>query len=100
MARERHRGAERRARRGLGHARTTQRYQKRVRPDEEPLRNLIIQLASDYGGYGIPRILDLLRKRGVVVNRKSRVRYAPISSTSLPPPRPGRPFAPMCAADR
>ncbi len=70
MVQERHRVSERRACRVLGQARTTQRYRKRVRPDEEPLRNLIVQLASDYGGYGIPRVLDLLRKRGVAVNRK------------------------------
>lgn len=62
--------SERRACRVLGQARTTQRYHKRVREDEAPLRALTIQLASDYGGYGIPRILDLLRKRGVTVNRK------------------------------
>ncbi len=59
----RHRVSERRACRVLGQARTTQRYRKRVREEETPLRARIIQLASDYGGYGIPRILDLLRKR-------------------------------------
>ncbi len=62
--------SERRACRVLGQARTTQRYRKRIREDEGPLRALIVQLACDYGGYGIPRILDLLRKRGVPVNRK------------------------------
>ena len=70
MAQKRHRVSERRACRVLAQARTAQRHQKRIRPDEAPLRKLIIQLASHYGGYGIPRILDLLRKRGVVINRK------------------------------
>ncbi len=70
MAQERHRVSERRACRVLGQARTPQRYATRVRPDGVPLRKLVVQLASDYGGYGIPRILDRLRKRGVVVNRK------------------------------
>jgi transposase InsO family protein len=54
----------------LGQARTTQRYEKRVREDEGPLRALIVQLACDYGGYGVLRILDLLRRRGWQVNRK------------------------------
>lgn len=62
--------SERRACCVLGQARTTQRYRKRVRADEEALRALVVRLASDYGGYGVPRILDLLRKRGVLVNRK------------------------------
>ncbi len=34
------------------------------------LRALIVQLACDYGGYGIPRILELLGRAGVKVNRK------------------------------
>ena len=70
MACERHRVSQRRACRVLGQARTTQRYQKRIRPDEEPLRALITELAVAYGGYGIPRILQLMRERGVVINRK------------------------------
>ena len=70
MARTRHRVSERRACRVLGQARTTQRYAKRVRKDEAPLRALIVQLACDHGGYGVPRILDLLRRRGWQVNRK------------------------------
>ena len=59
MACKRHRVSQRRACRVLGQARTTQRYEKRIRAEEGPLRALIIQLSCDYGGYGIPRILDL-----------------------------------------
>lgn len=61
MACERRWVFQRRACRMLGQARTTQRYQKRTRVDEEPLRVLITELACAYGGYGIPRILKLLR---------------------------------------
>ena len=70
MACRRHRVSQRRACRVLGQARTTQRYEKRVREEEGPLRALIVQLACSYGGYGVPRILDLLRRRGLQVNRK------------------------------
>jgi putative transposase len=72
MARTRHRVSERRACRVLGQDPTTQRYAKRVREDEGPLRALIIQLARDYAGYGVPRILDLLRRPGWHVNRTAR----------------------------
>ncbi len=70
MACRRHRVSQRRACRVLGQARTTQRYEKRVREDEGPLRAMIVQLACNYGGYGVPRILDLLRRREWQVNRK------------------------------
>lgn len=70
MACGRHRVSERRACRVLGQARTTQRYTKRVRPDEEGLRTRITELACTYGGYGIPRILELLGRQGIRVNRK------------------------------
>jgi transposase InsO family protein len=70
MACSRHRVSQRRACRVLGQARTTQRYQKRVRADEAPLRAQILQLACACGGYGVPRILDPLRRKGWQVNRK------------------------------
>ena len=70
MACERHRVSQRRACRLLGQARTTHRYQKRTRPNEERMRALIIEFAVAYGGYGIPRILHLMRERGLVINRK------------------------------
>jgi transposase InsO family protein len=65
-----HRVSERRACRVLGQARTTQRYTRRIRADEEALRAQITQLACDYGGSGIPRILELLGRQGIRVNRK------------------------------
>lgn len=50
----RHRVSERRGCRVLGEARTTQRYERRVREDEGPLRALIVPPACDYGSYGVP----------------------------------------------
>jgi transposase InsO family protein len=57
-----------------GNVQAAEPFESRVRKDEGPLRARIVQLACDYGGYGVPRILDLLRRRGWQVNRKRRMR--------------------------
>lgn len=70
MACERHRISERHACRVLGQNRSTQRYQKKIKEDEAPLRQRITDLACKFGGYGVPRVYQLLRQEGWKVNHK------------------------------
>ena len=62
--------SQRRACRVLGQARMTQRYLPRVRDDEGPLTQRVIELAALYGRYGTPRITALLRSEAWAVNHK------------------------------
>ena len=62
--------SERRACRVLGQSRATQRYLPKVRDDEDPLTQRIIELASVYGRYGTPRITGTLEEEGWCVNHK------------------------------
>lgn len=50
--------SERRACRVIGQPRSTQRYEKRPAEDEEQLRERIVQLASRFGRYPVPAVLD------------------------------------------
>ena len=54
----------------LRQSRTTQRYLPRVREDEAPLTQRIVELACVYGRYGTPRITGLIRNSGWLVNHK------------------------------
>lgn len=67
--------SERHACRVLGQHRTSQRKLPRVRADEEPLTQAIIDLASEYGRYGYRRIWALLRMQGwrVGLSRVERI---------------------------
>ena len=51
-------------------ARTTARYQRRIRSDEAALRKRIRQLAKKHTRYGFRRILAMLRREGWRVNKK------------------------------
>jgi len=53
-----------------GVARTTARYQRRIRSDEPALRKRIRQLAKKHTRYGFRRILAMLRREGWRVNKK------------------------------
>ena len=50
--------SERRAGRVIGQPRSRQRYEKRPADDEEQLRMRIVDLASQYGRYPVPSVLD------------------------------------------
>ena len=63
-ARGHHRVSERRPCWLLGQWRGTQRYIPPQRDDEDALTRAIIELASQYGGYGYRRIAALLRHAG------------------------------------
>lgn len=56
--------SERRICRVLGQYRSTQRYQPRVREDEDWLVSDMIELAREYGRYGYRRVAVLLRDAG------------------------------------
>ena len=62
--------SERRICRALGQPRSTQRYERKVRDDEEALTGRIIELATKYGRYGYRMITALLRNEGWRVNHK------------------------------
>ena len=67
---ERYKVSERRACRALGQPRSTQPYQVKQLPDEEPLTARIGELVSEYGRYGYRRVAALLRSEGWKVNHK------------------------------
>ena len=62
--------SERRACRTLGQPRSTQRRTRRVRDDEVPLTEAVVDLAAEYGRYGYRRITAMLRTQGWHVNAK------------------------------
>jgi len=62
--------SELRACRMLGQPRSTQRRRPYVPEDEPRLVKRIIELASQYGRYGYPKITDLLHLEGWIVNKK------------------------------
>lgn len=70
MLQERLGTSERRACKVLEQDRSTQRYQVRERDDEAFLRELTIQLVSEYGRCGYRRITALIRAESLQVNHK------------------------------
>ena len=74
----------------LSHSRTTQRYAKRVRDDEEPLRKNIIELACQFGRYGYRRITALLHYIGWCVNHKRVERIWREEGLKVPKRQPKR----------
>lgn len=62
--------SQRRACRALGIARSTVRYIKRVRADEEALRAAIIEKAREVGSYGYRQVALSLRQDGWQVGKK------------------------------
>ena len=62
--------SERRACRVVGQARSTQRRLKKVRKDEEALREDVVKLARRFGRYGYRRVTGMLKAEGWRVNHK------------------------------
>ena len=81
---------ERRVCQVLDQPRSTQRYAKRHRQDEEALRRAIISLASQYGRYGYRRITALLRADGWEVNPKRVQRIWREEGLKVPTKQPKR----------
>lgn len=62
--------SERRACRVIGQCRATQQYRRRVKPDEPGLRARLRELAMLRGGFGSPRLTDLMRREYPTLNHK------------------------------
>ena len=62
--------SERRACRVLGQPRSTQRQERVIKTDEEPLKERMVALACDYGRYGYRRVTTMLKDEGWRVNHK------------------------------
>lgn len=82
--------SERRACRGLGQPRSTQRHFVRTKDDEGILRARISELACDYGRYGYRRITGLLRLEGWRVNHKRVERIWHQEGLKVPQRQPKR----------
>jgi hypothetical protein len=82
--------SERRACRVLRQPRSTQRRTLVVRDDEDALTRAIVDLASDYGGYGYRRITALLRQQGWHVNHKRVERIWRREGLKVPQKQPKR----------
>lgn len=54
----------------MGQPRSTQRRERHIPSDEPRLVRRMVELASQYGRYGSPRITALLREEGFAVNHK------------------------------
>lgn len=74
----------------LGVARSTVRYQPRVRDNDLELVERMKGLAKDNGRYGYRRITALLRREGIKVNRKRVHRIWKMEGMQLPPRKPKR----------
>ena len=70
--------------------RSTQRYQKSCKTDEEALRSDIIRLATKYGRYGYRRITALLHRFGWRVNHKRVERIWRQEGLKVPKKQPKR----------
>jgi putative transposase len=81
---------ERRVCRALGQPRSTQRYKRKERGDEERLRARIIELASKYGRYGYRKITALLKAEGWRVNHKRVERIWRQEGLRIPAKQPKR----------
>jgi transposase InsO family protein len=82
--------SERRVCRLLGQPRSTQRRKKKIRDDEDELREEIIRLACQYGRYGYRRITALLREQGWKVNHKRVERIWKQEGLKVPRKQPKR----------
>lgn len=82
--------SERRACRGVGQHRSTQRRHPAVRDDEAALTAAIVALASEYGRYGYRRIAALPRAQGWNVNIKRVWRIWRREGLKVPTKQPKR----------
>lgn len=82
--------SERRACRVIGQYRTTQKYIKVKKDDEDILTKRVIELASKYGRYGYRRITELLKAEGWKVNTKRIERIWRQEGLKVPQKQPKR----------
>jgi putative transposase len=82
--------SERRACRVLGQPRSVQRREPWVADDEPRLVKRMVELASEYGRYGYPRVTALLRAEGFWVNHKRVERLWRREGLKVPQKQPKR----------
>ena len=82
--------SERRTCAVIGHPRSTQRRQPKVRDDEEALTAAIVALASEYGRYGYRRVTKMLKAAGWNVNHKRAARIWRREGLKVPKKQPRR----------
>lgn len=82
--------SERRACKIFDQHRNVQRYQKKIKPDEDDLRSRVIALASEYGRYGYRRITALLLREGWQINHKRVERIWREEGLKVPQKQPKR----------
>ena len=82
--------SERRACRVLGQARSTQRREKKVKEDEEALREDVVKLARRFGRYGYRMVTGMLRAEGWWVNHKREERIWRQEGLKVPRKQPKR----------
>jgi len=82
--------SERWACRVLGQPRSTQRRERKVRDDEEALREDIVRLAGRFGRYGYRRITTMLHSEGWRVNHKRVERIWRQEGLKVPKRQPKR----------
>lgn len=82
--------SERRACKIFAQHRTTQRYKRKVKKDEDALTGRIVSLASKYGRYGYRRVTALLQHEGWMVNKKRVQRIWRAEGLQVPQKQPKR----------
>ena len=82
--------SERRACRVLGQNRATQRRKRKVREDEEALREEVVKLARRFGRYGYRMVTGMLRAEGWRVNHKRVERIWRQEGLKVPKKQPKR----------
>lgn len=90
LSMEKYRISQRRACLLFNQNRATQRYQRKMKDDEEDLRARIIALASEYGRYGYRRVAVLLRREGWAINDKRVQRIWRQEGLKVPQKQPKR----------
>jgi len=82
--------SERRACRVLEQPRSTQRQERVIKTDEEPLKERMVALACEYGRYGYRRVTIMLKEEGWRVNHKRVERLWRQEGLKVPQRQPKR----------
>jgi putative transposase len=82
--------SERRVCRVLEQPRSTQRQERVIKTDEEPLKERIVALACEYGRYGYRRVTTMLKDEGWRVNHKRVERLWRQEGLKVPQRQPKR----------
>ncbi len=90
MTMEKFKVSERKGCKLIGQNRSTQRYKYYESPRDQLIRKKVIDLASEYGRYGTPRITALIKNAGIVINHKKVERIWTQEGLKVPSKQPKR----------